>query len=464
MNFRAPNHDPPGQCGTPRTWVPSSCSGLCNRAYCRCVTTTAGLQPERTTVVPGSEASLDLTVHNNGDIVEGYQFEPVGPLAAWTHVRPDRLSLYPGTSETVNLIIRPPRSPEVPSGEVPIGVRVLPTEQPDTVVVPETTVVVAPFFDLSAILVPRLRKRRLRARYTVELDNQANTPLAVSVAGIESDEQLKFNKPDSHTQEAGEATAADVVVRAKKLRWFGKPEQHPFQVAIDAEKIAAEIPEPVDDVESRLPALTLDGTFVQLPVFPPWLLALLAALLALLTWFALLKPVVQSTARQAVGETSQRQQNPPGGATPPQSNPGNPPPGGTAPSPPPGAPPQPQAGASAQFATTLQAKPQTGRTASDSYTVPSNELFKITDIIVSNFQGDEGLITINAGNETIDAIALEDFRNQDYHWVTAIEIPQGESITINVTCSQPGILPNGQQEPSCFELLNANGTMLDTPQ
>jgi hypothetical protein len=445
-------------------------------AYRRGVTTTAGLQPERTTVVPGNAASIELTVHNNGDIVEGYQFEPVGPLAAWTHVRPDRLSLYPGTSETVTLNIRPPRSPEAPFGEVPIGCKVLPAEQPDNAVVPETTVLVAPFFELSATLVPRLRKRHRRARYTVELDDHGNAPLAVSVSASEAGEQLKFSKPSLHTLEAGKATSTDVVVRSRKLQWFGKPAQYPFQVAIETEKVAAEVPEPVDDVESRMPTRTLDGTFVQLPVLPRWLLAILAALLALLIWFAFLKPELQSEARQAVDqkvrETPALQQKPPpGGTAPPQNGQAPPPPGGSAPSqtgnPPPAAPPPPPTGAESgrgvQFATTPRTQSRTGSSASDSFVVPDNKLFRITDMIVSNFQGDQGLITISAGNDKIATIALETFRNQDYHWVTPIDIPQGAAIRIDVTCSQPGVFPNGQQAANCIEMLDTNGTLMDMP-
>jgi hypothetical protein len=451
-----------------------SCSSRGRHAYRRQVTTTAGLQPERTTVVvPGSETSLDLNVHNNGDIVEGYQFEPVGPLAAWTQVSPDRLSLYPGTSDTVTLTIRPPRSPEVPSGEVPIGVRVLPAEYPDTGVVPETTVTVAPFLELSAILVPRLRKRRWRARHTVELEDRGNTPLAVTVTATEPGEQLRFSKPKRHVLESGEATAADVVVRSRKLKWFGKPAQYPFEVAIESEQGATEIPEPVDDVESRAPSRTLEGTFVHLPIFPSWLLALLGALLALLlAWFALLKPAIQSAADQAVNkmaqQTPQAQKNPSGGgATPSQNKPGGQSPANNPSSPPAnpaqGTAPQTGAGSGTQFTHTLETVSSAGRGTSESYSPPPNSLFQVTDMIVSNFQGDQGLMTITADNETIATIALENFRNEDFHWVTPIAIPQGQAITINVTCSQPGVSPTNQQAKNCVEVLNVNGTMVNVP-
>ncbi len=63
------------------------------------------------TVSPGGTATTTLTVRNDGDIVEAYTLEVVGDCAAWTTVEPARVSLYPGTSETVALTFAPPRSP-----------------------------------------------------------------------------------------------------------------------------------------------------------------------------------------------------------------------------------------------------------------------------------------------------------------------------------------------------------------
>lgn len=71
------------------------------------------------TVSPGGTATTTLTVRNDGDIVEAYTLEVVGDCAAWTTVEPARVSLYPGTSETVTLTFAPPRSHEVRAGETP---------------------------------------------------------------------------------------------------------------------------------------------------------------------------------------------------------------------------------------------------------------------------------------------------------------------------------------------------------
>lgn len=82
------------------------------------------------TVSPGAEATTTLTVRNDGDIVEAYTLDVVGDCAAWTTVEPARVSLYPGTSETVTVRFAPPRSHEVRAGEVPWGYGCCPPSTP----------------------------------------------------------------------------------------------------------------------------------------------------------------------------------------------------------------------------------------------------------------------------------------------------------------------------------------------
>ena len=94
-----------------------------------------------------------------------------------------------------------------------------------------------------------------------------------------------------------------------------------------------------------------------------------------------------------------------------------------------------------------------------SYKVPSGKVFYVTDLVLANFQGDEGLLTVTFGAQTITTIALETFRNQDYHWVTPIEVPAGQTVGANVTCDAPGTPATGQQAANCDEVLNVSGEL-----
>ncbi|PJN32048.1 hydrolytic protein [Streptomyces sp. CB02613] len=447
------------------------------------------------TVSPGGTATTTLTVRNDGDIVEAYTLEVVGDCAAWTTVEPARVSLYPGTSETVTLTFAPPRSHEVRAGETPLAVRVLPAERPESVVVPESTVTVEPFHELRAELEPRRRRGWLGARFRTAVQNQGNTPVDVTLAGRQDGEDLRLAfTPDRKRLEPGESAEVALKVRARKPIWFGEPATWPFEVLAtegaevvgsaegstekDAEPKAVAT-SPVDDGQPG-GAEPLPGEFAQIPVLPKWLLIVLAALLALLlAWFALVRPAVQSTAKQAGTKAAQEEtergkeqgSTPPGGAENPAggqgqgTGPDGTGPGGTGSGPGStgggGGTGGSGGGGGEQASRTIDVQTRAGAEGEGTYKVPAGKVFRVTDVVVANFQGDEGLVTISFGENKITTIALETFRNQDYHWVTPIQVPENATVTASVTCAKPGTPATGQQASGCHQVLNVSGVLSD---
>ncbi|MGC4949181.1 hydrolytic protein [Streptomyces sp. DT224] len=425
------------------------------------------------TVSPGAEATTTLTVRNDGDIVEAYTLDVVGDCAAWTTVEPARVSLYPGTSETVTVRFAPPRSHEVRAGEKPLGIRVLPAEHPESVAVPEMTVVVEPFHELRARLEPGRRRGWLGARFRTVVQNRGNAPTEVSLGARQPGEELRLAfTPERRKLEPGESAEAGLKVRARKLIWFGAPAAWPFEVvAGEPEDAGAEGPR-----EGR--PEPLPGEFAQLPLFPKWLLILLAAVLALLlAWFALVRPAVRSTAKEAGAKAAQEENRQPaqggsasgggqqepqgkgqgaggaegsGGATGGSGSAGSTgSTGGTG-----------SAGGQ-QSSQTIDVQTGAGGRKTGTYVVPEGKTFGVTDIVVANFQGDEGLLTISFGQRKITTIALETFRNQDYHWVTPIQIPEKAAVTVSVTCAKPGTPATGKQASGCHQVLNVSGVLSD---
>ncbi|MFD6798972.1 hydrolytic protein [Streptomyces cyaneofuscatus] len=461
------------------------------------------------TVSPGGTATTTLTVRNDGDIVEAYTLEVVGDCAAWSTVEPARVSLYPGTSETVTLTFAPPRSHEVRAGETPLAVRVLPAEHPESVVVPEGTVTVEPFHELRTELEPRRRRGWLGARFRTAVQNKGNTPIDVAFTGKQAGEELRLGfTPGQKRLEPGESAEIRLKVRAAKLIWFGEPVTWPFEVeaaeAVAAAETASETtvgaaagttagtagaeaggtkpvrPEP--GPSDLLRPEPVPGEFLQLPVLPKWLLIVLAALLALLlAWFALVRPAVKSTAKQAATEAAQeeaarggqQQGSPtPGGPDSPGGNQGQ----GTGPDAPgtpggnggsgtgPGTGTGPGgtgAGGTEQSSATIDVETNAGIEGVGTYKVPAGKVFGITDIVVANFQGDEGVLTISFGERKITTIALETFRNQDYHWVTPIQVPENATVTAAVTCAKPGTPATGTQASGCHQVINVSGVLSD---
>lgn len=424
------------------------------------------------TVTPGEIATTTLTVRNDSDIVEAYNLEVVGDCAPWTTVEPARVSLYPGTSETVTLRLAPPRSPEIRAGDKPLGVRVLPTEHPESVRVLETTVHIEAFHELQTELAPRRRRGWLRGRYKLAVRNQGNTPVQVGFTPGQAGEELGFAfTPAQPKLEPGESTEVGLRVRTAKPVWFGAPVVWPFTVdtAETGDRDGDEEQPRWDEPAARPP---LDAEFVQIPIFPRWLLILLAALLALLlAWFALVRPVVKSAAKEAAEEAVQPRPTPAGEQTPGAGGGANPQPGGQ----------ESGAGAgsgggggegatgeggvtgtSGQHSETIDVELAAGETKTGTYKVPKDSVFGVTDAVVANFQGDEGVLTFNFGDRKITTIALETFRNQDYHWVTPIKIAENDTVTISVTCAKPGTPATGRQAQGCHEVLNVSGILSST--
>ena len=435
------------------------------------------------TVAPGAVATTTLTVRNDSDIVEAYSLEVVGECAAWSTVEPARVSLYPGTSETVTIPLSPPRSPEIRAGERPFAVRVLPAEHPESVRVPEGLVRIGAFHELQTELAPRRRRGWLRGRYRLAVRNQGNTPVQVEFTPGQPGEELGFAfSPDRPTLEPGESLEVGLRVRTGKPVWFGSPVVWPFTLtttevaeAPQAENTETRDVEPTEDV---VPAPPLDAEFVQIPIFPKWLLALLAAILALiLLWFTLVRPAVRSAAKDAAKDAVQPRPAPtsgqnPGGGTGGSAAPGGGQ-GGTAG--------QGQGsgqgsgsgtgteggggtgvGGGAQLSQTIEVKANAGQTGKGVYTVPDDNVFEVTDIVLANFQGDEGVLTFSFGDRKITTIALETFRNQDYHWVTPIKIPANDAVTVEVTCAKPGTPASGQRAAGCYEVVNVSGVLTRT--
>ncbi|WP_225824425.1 hydrolytic protein [Streptomyces naphthomycinicus] len=422
------------------------------------------------TVAPGDIATTSLTVRNDSDIVEAYSLEVIGDCASWTTVEPARVSLYPGTSETVTVRLEPPRSPEVRAGDVPLAVRILPAEHPESVRVPETTVHIGEFHELHAELAPRRRRGWLRGRYRLAVRNQGNSPVTVGFTAGQAGEELRFAfSPAERKLEPGESAETGLRVRTGKPVWFGAPVVWPFTV--DAAESGEREDPRREESAARVP---LDAEFVQIPVFPKWLLAVLAALLALLlAWFTLVRPAVRSAAKEAATEAVQPRPTPAGeqgeaGQTPgagkgagPSTGPGGK--GKGAPNGSDGGDGTDGDGGSAgggrQSSETIDVQTSGGETKTGTFRVPEGSVFQVTDVVVANFQGDEGLLTFTFGDRKITTIAMETFRNQDYHWVTPIKIPENDTVTVEVTCAKPGTPASGRRAEGCHEVLNVSGVL-----
>ena len=244
-----------------------------------------------------------------------------------------------------------------------------------------------------------------------------NTPVTATLTAPETDDQLAFAVPQRpDTVEPGDRAELDLRVRVAKVLWFGTPVHWPLRRGHDRRR-GRQTPAPAPARRRADPA---PGA----------------------------SPVAAGTARRAAGAaagvaaagaTGRAQRRTRGRRRP---GTGDRPSGAAATLDcPPRSPaartansssrkardrsrvPVPVPAADGRAPAPSRCAPTPASRAPATYVVPDGKVFRITDIVLANHQGDEGVLTIAFGDRTITTIALETFRNQDYHWVTPIDVP-----------------------------------------
>ena len=392
---------------------------------------TASLSSSALQVEPGGTVVVDVRLRNNGSVVDQFSFEILGDAAAWAAAEPATVSLFPGAEGVTHVRFTVPRAAEARAGPVPFGVKVVSREDPAGGVVEEGTLEVSGFVDVSAELLPRTSRGGKVGRHELAVDNRGNTRVNAVLTASDPADVLRFSfGPPGLVAEPDTATFSRVLVRPLKTFWRGRPKTLPFQVSVEADGAAP---------------ITVDGSYLQEPRLPSWfwkavLALLLLVLLLVLLWFTLLKPTVESAAKDAVEEPLQQTEDAlqdlakQVGAAAPQIDTG----GGGGKTTPPGA----QAGA--EEVETDLGNPFDARLAvngpgvlEDALTVGDKQVFSLTDIVLQNPAGDSGIVELKRGDKALLRLNLANFRDLDYHFVSPVIVSPGVKVTLHVECASP---------------------------
>ena len=370
-------------------------------------------------VEPGNQVSAAIRVRNTGSVVDQFTFQVLGDAAGWATAQPPTLSLFPGAEETATLTFIPPRSPNVPAGQMPFGIRVISKEDPQGSVVEEGILDIAPFTDVFAELAPRTSRGRGGATHDLAIDNRGNAALNAAITAVDPDRLLNFDiNPPGVVSDPGTASFAKVNVKSKQRFWRGSPRTRPFQVFLE---------------QQGLQPITVDGTLVQEAILPSWLMRALLLLLGVLAalvllWVFLVKPAIQATATDTTEDLLGQAgiQPPPGGFQPPGGDGA----GGASPAPAPtlapGATPAPPVvGGLGQLTD--------GRiNAGGALTVEAGKTLFITDLVFSNpIDTAVGDLTLDRSGQQLLTLQLQNFRDLDFHFVTPISVLSGQTLSLS---------------------------------
>src|SRR5438270_2926008 len=398
----------------------------------------AQLASESVADEPGRSVTTAVTVRNTGSVVDRFTFEALGPAAEWVTFAPDTLSLFPEASGTVNVVVAPPRTPAVPAGTVPFGVKVISGEDAEGSTAEEGTLEIGAFSDVSLELLPRVVRGRRVGMARLAVDNRSNVPYDGQASGADPQGALGFAfSPQSFSIPPGGAEFVKVRIRPVKTFWRGPASNKSFQLAVTSDTA----PHP-----GRVPA---DGSLLQEALLPRWLMWVVAGIVALaalfvLLWFTFLKPQIKSTATDAA-----RNQLAAAGLTPSGSGGGS---GGG------GSGGGSTATGSSSSSTTLATSSSavgSGTAAGGSltingskvangngrqviYTVPAGHTLQVTDLLIQNAAGDNGTVTLARSGTLLMQWSMADFRDLDYHWVSPTLFGPGTQLVMGVSsCTNP---------------------------
>lgn len=257
---------------------------------------TATFQPASITSSPGIVAALTLMLRNDADSEEVVRLKAQGELADQTMMQSE--TIYLEAWEEFEVPITVDLAPALTSGahtssiEVTAGDSGEPTIAMATITVEEAS-------DYVVTLVPTMSKSAGAGKHSVIIDNTGNTPIAVEIAARGTDDATVIDVAEPLTTvQPGQRGKVDIKVHPSEQFSSGPPREHSFEVIV---------------IGSDHGTNRLAGVYEQQPRLRPWLLPAAAGmigalLLGTLAWFTLLKPSVRSIADERAALANEAEQ------------------------------------------------------------------------------------------------------------------------------------------------------------
>jgi hypothetical protein len=409
-------------------------------------------RPE-TRAVPGQRSSSSVRVRNTGAVVDEIHLDVTGDAAGWAHVEPATVNLMPGEEATAEIVFTPPQSSQVAEGPVHFALRAMSREDTGGSVVQEAVVDVAAYSSFSGEMLPRTSTGRRSATHQLCLDNMGNHPELISVDASDPDLKLDF-RIDPANVSLAPGTAAFVKIKVKPRRTFvrGPNETIPFQVSAT----------PAEGDPIFLQGNILQRSLLPAGFFKVLALAMAGLLALVILWYTVFKPEIEATARaeaqketaaidkkateaaaaadeakkesaaaekKSTGAQKQAKQTDqklddaitPGGKLEP-AKPGD---GGTTSTL------KPARAVDQRVA--VEAAP--GEVEEEEFAPDGeNQVLWVTDLLLQNPSGDTGTLRIQRGDTTLLTFGLQNFRDQDYHFIQPAQFTSEDPVVVEVTC------------------------------
>lgn len=395
----------------------------------------AWFAPVETEVRPGHEVTLVLTIENLGDRTENLNVVPSGISAPWASVSRASLTLFAGSQDAVEVVVRPPAMPSTSAGSTPLTVRVMPLRGNDEGVVAEATLRVQPFDDRRISLLQPMRRARRRAMYELMVENHGNQLASCRLHLVDPSNRVDgvFDPPAVGVP-PGSSSLVRLRLHATSVSFRRQDRQLEFEI---------------EATQSDHDPAAARATLVQPPTIPTWAgpslaVGALALIVATLAWFGVVRPELREAAQRAVDErlVELAQVTDPdradGQATATTSLPVA---GGGSGGGDPDAPDQPTTATDGEpYSIRLPLRVAAGGTNSDSARVPAGVRLLLTDIVLQNPNADLGSAALLRDGSVLyewDLGAMTS-ANEFQPRLTPLPIEPGGELVFRATCTGPG--------------------------
>ncbi len=242
---------------------------------------------------PGASASLALSIENVGDRTESYTIIPAGLTASWTTVTRPNVTLFGGSRDVVEVVVRPPAIHTTTAGPTSFAVRVIPQGDPDDATTAETIITVGAFDDRRVTVLQPLQRGRRRATFEFMVENDGNNLASCRLHLIDASNRVDgaFDPP---AVGVAPGSSSLVRLRVKAQRSFFRRGERQLDFEIEAS-------EPDHEPASGR------ATLIQPPTVPAQSIgrvfaAAAVALAAVLAWFGVVRPELRDAAERAVDD------------------------------------------------------------------------------------------------------------------------------------------------------------------
>ncbi|MFT6292135.1 MAG: hypothetical protein ACJAR2_002749 [Ilumatobacter sp.] len=372
---------------------------------------TASFQPNRIDAAPGETAALSLHLQNNTNVERMVTLRAGGGLAEQTVLQSETIYLDP--NEHFEVPVTVDTNASLLAGTHNCVIQVTDATETSSAA---ATIEINATESWSARLEPARSKSAGSGRHKIAIENDGNVPLMVELATTAGRDVATELAAPAVNIDPGKIAKVEFRLTAHTRFWNGPVVEHPFTVAVTG---------------SNGESSELDGVFEQGPRARPWFGpaaagAALALLLGTLAWFTLLKPSVESIAREEATELDVVQQT-------------------TL---------DEQVIAMQQAADEASELPLGEPTdlrlsVTAGAAITSTEVFdfdasgvgrilSISDVIFQNPTGAVGRVQLLRDGEVLLDQEMANFRDLDFHLVAPFRVDSGSSISLRVTCTTPG--------------------------